>query len=91
MRVTGKPVGLVVKEGHHAWVMAGFSSTGDDPAVDQDFTVTNITVMAPDYGTISYDPAPGSVESIAYLQSKLDGYTDDFPTIWDRTFVIIQP
>ena len=91
MRITGKPVGLVVMEGHHAWVMAGFASSGDDPALSQNFTLTSVTIMAPDYGSISYDPAPGSVESIAYMRTKLTGYTDDFPTIWDGKFAIIEP
>jgi len=91
MRITGKPVGLVVMAGHHAWVMAGFNSSGDDPARSQNFTLTSIVVMAPDYGTISYDPAPGSVESMAYMDTKLTGYTDDFPTIWDGKYAIITP
>jgi hypothetical protein len=91
MRVTGKPVGLVVMEGHHAWVMAGFTSSGDDPSVSQNFTLTSVIIMAPDYGSISYDPAPGSAESMSYMATKLTGYTDDFPTIWDHQFVIIQP
>jgi hypothetical protein len=91
MRISGKPVGLVVMEGHHAWVMAGFTSTGDDPALGQNFTLTSVVVMAPDYGTISYDPAPGAAESIAYMKTKLTGYTDDFPTIWDGKFAIIAP
>jgi hypothetical protein len=91
MRVTGKPIGLVVMEGHHAWVMAGFTSTGDDPAVSQNFTVTSVTVMAPFYGSIAYDPAPGSVASMAYMAAKLTPYTDDFPTIWDGQYMIIQP
>jgi hypothetical protein len=91
MRVTGKPIGLVVMEGHHAWVMAGFTSTGDDPAVSQNFTVTSVTVMAPFYGSIAYDPAPGSVASMAYMAAKLTPYTDDFPTIWDGKYMIIQP
>jgi hypothetical protein len=91
MRVTGKPVGLVVMEGHHAWVMAGFASSGDDPAVSQNFSLTSVTIMASDYDSIGYDPAPGSLESIAYMKTKLTGYTDDFPTIWDGKFVIIEP
>jgi hypothetical protein len=91
LRITDKPVGLIVKEGHHAWVMAGFTSTGDDPAISQNFTVTSVTIMAPDYGRITYDPVPGSVVSIAYMQSKLTPYTDDFPTIWDHQYVIINP
>jgi hypothetical protein len=91
MRLTDKSVGLVVMEGHHAWVMAGFTSTGDDPAVSQNFTLTSVTIMAPDYGRISYDPVPGSVVSLAYMQGKLTGYTDDFLTIWDHQYVIVNP
>ena len=91
MRITGKPVGLVVMEGHHAWVMAGFTSVGDDPAQSQNFSLTSVIVMAPDYGSISYDPAPGSAESIAYMKTRLTPYTDDFPTIWDGQFAIIAP
>ncbi|HEX7613550.1 MAG TPA: hypothetical protein VF371_12325, partial [Candidatus Limnocylindrales bacterium] len=91
MRVTGKPIGLIVMEGHHAWVMAGFTSTGGDPAVSQAFTVTRLTIMASYYGSLAYDPAPGYVASIDYMRTKLTPYTDDYPTIWDGGFVIIQP
>ena len=41
MRKTGKPVGLVVWRGAHAWVMSGFTATAD-PAVTRDFTVTSV-------------------------------------------------
>jgi hypothetical protein len=91
MRVTGAPVGLVVMEGHHAWVMAGFTSVGEDPSVSQNFAVTSVIVMASYYGSSAYDPAPGSVESLDYMAAKLTPYTDDFPTIWDGQYVIIQP
>jgi hypothetical protein len=91
MRVTGKPVGLIVKEGHHAWVMAGFTSTGGDPAVSQAFTVSSLTIMASYYPTLAYDPAPGYVASLDYMRTKLTPYTDDYPTIWDGGFVLIQP
>jgi hypothetical protein len=91
MRVTGKPVGLIVMEGHHAWVMVGFTSTGGDPAVSQAFTVTSLTIMAPFYGPLAYDPAPGYVASLDYMRTKLTPYTDDYPTIWDGGFVVIQP
>jgi hypothetical protein len=91
MRVTGKPVGLIVMEGHHAWVMAGFTSTGGDPAVSQAFTVTSLTIMASHYGSLSYDPAPGYVASLDYMRTNLTPYTDDYPTIWDGGFVVMQP
>jgi hypothetical protein len=91
MRVTGKPVGLVTMEGYHAWVMAGFTQVGEDPSVSQNFAVTAVIVMAPNYGLSAYDPAPGSVESMDYMAGKLTPYVDDYPTIWDGQYVIIQP
>lgn len=44
---TGKPVGLVVWAGHHAWVMTGLDATGD-PRLD-DAVVTGVRVMDPLY------------------------------------------
>ena len=44
MRRTGKPVGLVVWHGAHAWVMSGFTATAD-PARTKDFTVTSVWVQ----------------------------------------------
>jgi hypothetical protein len=48
MRKTGKPAGLVVWHGAHAWVMSGFIATAD-PAVTSDFTVTKVWVQDPWY------------------------------------------
>ena len=48
IRSTGKPVGLLVWAGRHAWVMSGFESTAD-PAVTSDFQVTRAIVMDPLY------------------------------------------
>ena len=42
LRLTGKPVGLLVWAGFHAWVMSGFTSIGD-PAKGA-FTVTGLYV-----------------------------------------------
>jgi hypothetical protein len=47
MAETGKPVGLVVWAGHHAWVMTGFEASGD-PRLD-DTEVTGVRVMDPLY------------------------------------------
>jgi hypothetical protein len=52
MRRTGKPVGLVVWRGAHAWVMSGFAATAD-PARTRDFTVTSVIVHDPWYPRVS--------------------------------------
>jgi hypothetical protein len=44
---TGKPVGLVVWAGHHAWVMTGFDATADVRRADA--RVTGVRVMDPLY------------------------------------------
>ena len=48
MRETGKPVGLLMWRGRHAWVMSGFRATAD-PAKTNRFTVTGVNVMDPLY------------------------------------------
>jgi hypothetical protein len=59
MRETGRPVGLVMWRGRHAWVMSGFESLGD-PAVDGTFEVTGIRVVDPlyPYGSGTWGPSP---------------------------------
>jgi len=52
MRETGKPVGLVVWRGAHAWVMSGFTATAD-PAVTDDFRITSVWVQDPWYPRVS--------------------------------------
>ena len=56
---TGRPVGLVMWAGRHAWLMTGFESTGD-PRLD-DERVTRVRVMDPLYPHTSRwgrSPAP---------------------------------
>lgn len=48
VRSTGKPVGLLVMGGRHAWVLTGFDATAD-PAVTNNFDVTHVYVMGPLY------------------------------------------
>lgn len=59
MAGTGRPVGLVMWSGRHAWVMSGFESMGD-PAQFPDFKVTGIHVMDPlyPYGSGQWGPSP---------------------------------
>jgi hypothetical protein len=61
---TGRPVGLVMWSGRHAWVMSGFESIGD-PAQFQEFPVTGVRVLDPLYphgsGQWGPSPAPNSL------------------------------
>jgi hypothetical protein len=52
IRLTGRPVGLLIRRGAHAWVMSGFRATGD-PAYTNDFAVTDIDVQDPWYPRVS--------------------------------------
>ena len=56
---TGRPVGLVMWSGRHAWVMSGFESLGD-PRQFADFSVTGIHVLDPlyPYGSQQWGPSP---------------------------------
>jgi hypothetical protein len=52
LRLTGRPVGLLIWRGAHAWVMSGFRATAD-PAHTDDFKVTHIYVLDPWYPRVS--------------------------------------
>jgi hypothetical protein len=52
IRLTGRPVGLLMWRGAHAWVMSGFRATAD-PAYTEDFTVTHIYVQDSWYPRVS--------------------------------------
>ena len=58
LRRTGRPVGLIVWRGAHAWVMSGFTATAD-PLVDPDFRVTAVYVQDPWYPRVSSIWGPG--------------------------------
>ena len=59
IRDTGRPVGLVMWRGRHAWVMSGFESMGD-PALHPDFQVTGVRVLDPlfPHGSGAWGPSP---------------------------------
>ena len=48
MRETGKPLGLLVWHGRHAWVVTGFEATAD-PLKDANFRVTHVWILDPFY------------------------------------------
>jgi len=66
IRQTGKPVGLLVWRGRHAWVMSGFHATAD-PRTSDDFTVTGAIVMDPLYphGSAVWGPSPKPREALS--------------------------
>jgi hypothetical protein len=70
IRASGKPVGLLVWRGRHAWVMSGFRATADPRTAGQ-FRVTHAQVLDPLYprGTAVWgvSPRPGSFVSVATL------------------------
>ena len=66
MRQTGKPVGLLMWHGRHAWVMSGFRATAD-PLLTDDFTVTAVIVEDPlyPYGSKVWGPSPRPGEALS--------------------------
>jgi hypothetical protein len=52
IRLTGRPAGLVVWRGAHAWVMSGFKATAD-PAYSDDFRVQQVFIEDPWYPSVS--------------------------------------
>jgi hypothetical protein len=69
IRTTGRPVGLLMWRGRHAWIMVGFRATAD-PARTNDFRVTHAIVMDPLYphGSVwGRSPRPGEMLSVSEL------------------------
>jgi hypothetical protein len=66
IRVTGKPVGLLMWHGRHAWVMSGFKATAD-PLHSASFRVTAAVVMDPlyPYGSKIWGPSPSPRQALA--------------------------
>jgi hypothetical protein len=93
LRLTGRPVALIVDRGRHAWVLTGFTATAD-PAKTRAFAVTNVRIVGPLYGRQSrngYDPRPDTTLSVAAFARYLNGYDFKYgPTPWDDRFVTFQ-
>jgi hypothetical protein len=94
IRRTGRPVGLLVWGGRHAWVMSGFRATAD-PAVTDNFRVTHAIVLDPLHPLHSIawgrSPAPGSSLTPAglghYFVPRRRGWSGELSGTW----VIVQP
>jgi hypothetical protein len=66
IRATGRPVGLLVWAGRHAWVMSGFQATAD-PRFTSEFRVTKAIVLDPLYphGSSRWGPSPAPREAVS--------------------------
>jgi hypothetical protein len=95
IRETGKPVGLLVHYGRHAWLMTGFEATAD-PATTSDFTVTAAEVVGPLWplGTLNgvhFDPGPNTWMNTSDLSRKFNEYVEPDQPAWYGNFVIVVP
>jgi hypothetical protein len=95
-RLTGKPVGLLVARGGHAWVMTGFRSSRD-PALTGDYRLTAIRTMGPlwpiqQYRNRYFDSPPGTWFGMERMSALYGRYYDDRGrTPWTGKYVIISP
>jgi hypothetical protein len=71
MRQTGRPAGILVMEGRHAWVLHGFESKRD-PKNDRRTRVTAVRVSGPLYPLQQkngYDPRPNTRMTVKKLEN----------------------
>ncbi len=94
LRITNRPVGLLVWRGRHAWVMSGFEATAD-PAVTTSFSVTAVYVSGPLYprpaNAYGYDPAPDTRYTPGQLATYFSRYYDTGLPTWNETWVVVLP
>ncbi|MGZ3588520.1 MAG: cell wall-binding repeat-containing protein [Candidatus Limnocylindrales bacterium] len=93
LRLTNKPVGLLVENGHHAWVMTGFTASAD-PLTAESWSVESVTIMGPLYPMQQkggYDPPPGTTFTPDQLAAYLLPYAEVFPVRWTSQYVIVAP
>ena len=95
MRATGRPIGLFVDHGGHAWVMTGFKSSAD-PQTSSSYKVTEIQVMGPLYpdGTLNgkpYDLAPGTWLTADQLAKKFTPMRWRQAPQWNGRWIAVVP
>ena len=91
LRMTAKPVGLLVYGGTHANVMVGFTATAD-PALGGAFSVTSVQIAGSWYPRPTLDPPPGTWLSTSRLASRFNRYWEtDGLRSWVGYWVTIEP
>lgn len=95
IRLTGRPVGVFVMHGIHAWVISGFTATAD-PATTNTFKVLSVSVEGPLFGIRpsinGYDPTPNIRMSYARFSHYLLPFRDPYePKGWRNKYVVVIP
>jgi hypothetical protein len=86
---TGRPVGIVVDEGRHAWTVVGFSIR-ETPGVPNSTTVLGFYVVGP-LGSPS-DPWPKRYLTVSQLSSRFTRYHESQRSVpWEGLYVIVAP
>ena len=95
LRKTQRPVGLLVANGDHAWVLTGFTATAD-PAVTNSFSITSVRVTGPLWGlqdrSYGYDMRPNTRLTPSQLHDFFKRW--HYAPIrmwWEGDYVSIQP
>jgi PKD repeat protein len=95
IRLTGRPAGVFVMHGIHAWVISGFTATAD-PAVTNTFKVLTVNVEGPLFGIRpsinGYDPTPNIRMSVSRFSHYLLPFRDPYePKGWRNKYVVVIP
>ena len=93
LRLTNRPVGVLVARGGHAWLMTGFSATAD-PATTRNFTVTSVRVVGPLYGIQSrngYDMPPNTrLSASAFKRFFTPWHYAGIRMVWEGLYGTVQ-
>jgi hypothetical protein len=96
---TGRPVGLLVWRGRHAWVMSGFIATAD-PRETDDFRVTRAIVHDPLYphGNAFWGPSPSPGQAITvgalgrqFVPRRMLNWFGGQPSTLGGKYVLVLP
>lgn len=90
---TGKPVGLLVMGGRHAWVMSGFDATAD-PGATKHFYVTHVYVLGPLYPKEQkgyFDRPPDTRLTFEQLRTPFHVFNDPDSPQYANYWVTVSP
>jgi hypothetical protein len=95
MRQTGKPVGLLMWRGRHAWVMSGFRATGDPLVTGTRVTAVYVEDPLYPYGSSVWgrSPKPGAALTVAELGKQYvpRRHSSRFGSALSGKYVLVLP